>query len=147
MRQVAPPFTADELSYNYFIQEYFISFIYCKLITWDKISIFFQSPFSYLLHKVECLLFGLFLFQISSLVFCLVALTISVGALVTRERCIILDIAKVSRIAIFSSKVKFCILHNLSSFSIFWACLIKFSPVSSFLLWEKCIRRILLFFG
>ena len=44
----------DELSYNRFIQEH------CKLITLDKISTFFKPPFSYLLHKVECLIFGLF---------------------------------------------------------------------------------------
>ena len=59
-------------------------------------------------------------------------LLISVGTLVTSGRCIISDIAKVLKTVIFSSTVKFYILHNLSVFSIFRTCLIKFSSVSSF---------------
>ena len=120
----------DEMNYHiiFFIQKH------CKLITLDKMSTFFKPPFSYLLHKVACLIFGFLPFQINSFCILFSSLIICVGTLVTRERCMILDIAKVLKIVIFPSRVKFRILHNFSTFSIFRTCLIKFSSVSSFLL-------------
>ena len=114
--------------YNRFIQEH------CKLIILDKISTFVKPPFSYLLHKVECLVFGFFPFQMNSFCIMFSSLIISIGMLVTRERCTTINIAKILKIVIFPSTVKFYILHNSSAFSIFQTCLIKFSPVSRFLL-------------
>ena len=103
-----------EVNYhNRFIQEH------CKLITLDKISTFFNPPFSYLLRKVECLIFGLLPFQVNSFCILFSSLIICIGTLVTREKCMILDIAKVLKIVIVSSRVKCCILHNFSTFSIF----------------------------
>ena len=118
----------DELSYNRFIQDH------CKLITLDKISTFLKPPFSHLVHKVECLVFELFPFQMNYFCILFSSLIISVGKLVTGERCMIYDIAKVLKIVIFPSRVKFRILHNFSTFSIFRTCMIKFSFVSRFLL-------------
>ena len=85
-------------------------------LTLDKIFTFFKLLFSYLLHKVECLIFGLFPFQINSFCILFTLLIISVGTWVARERCMILDIAKVLKIVIFPSTVKFCIFHKFSAF-------------------------------
>ena len=107
----------DEMNYyDLFIQEH------CKLVTLDKISTFFNPPFSYLLCKVECLIFGLLPFQVNSFCILFSSLIICIGTLVTREKCMILDIAKVLKIVFFSSRVEFCILHNFSTFSIFETC-------------------------
>ena len=59
----------------------------------------------------------------------------------------ILDIAKVLEMIIFPSTVKFRILHNFSTFSIFQTCLIKFSSLSSFYYKKNIFLKFLLFFG
>ena len=96
---------------------------------------------------MECLIFGLFPFQINSFCILFSLLIISIGTIVTRERCMILDIAKVLEMIIFPSTVKFRILHNFSTFSIFQTCLIKFPSLSSFYYKKNVFLKFLLFFG
>ena len=86
-------------------------------------------------------MFGLLPFQINSFCILFSSLIISAEILVTRERCIILDILKVLKIVIFLSRVKFCVFDNFSTFSIFRTSLIMSSLISSFLLQEICIPK------
>ena len=89
------------------------------LITLVKISTFFKPQFSHLLYEVECLIFGLFTFEMSYFCILFSLLIIFIGTLVARKRSIISDIAKVLKILICPFTVKFRILHNFSAFSIF----------------------------
>ena len=88
-----------------------------------------------MLHKEACLIFGLFPFQINYFCIMFSLLIISVRTLVTREIYIISDITKVLKVVVLPSAVKFLIIHNFSTFSIFWTCLI----------W-KCIPKIFIVF-
>ena len=66
-------------------------------------------------YKVESLIFWLLLFQVNSFRTLFSLLIISTRALVTREECLILDIAEVLEIVNFPSTIKSCILHNFST--------------------------------
>ena len=98
---------------------------HCKLIILHKISIFFKPPFSYLLHEVVCLFFVLIPSQLNSSCIFFSSLVISVATLVTRERCISLDIAKILKIVIYHYTVKSRILHNFINFFTFQTCLVQ----------------------
>ena len=68
---------------------------------------------------MESLIFGLLPFQVNSFRTLFSLLIISTRALVTREGCLILDIAEVLEKVHFPSTIKSCILHNFSTFFYF----------------------------
>ena len=70
-------------------------------------SPFFKPPFSHLLHKVMCFIFGLFSFQINYFCILFSLLIISVGTFMTSESFKILDIAKNTNFT-FRSQISHC---------------------------------------
>ena len=78
------------------------------------------------MHRVVCL--DLELLQLQINYFCIFSpLIIHIRTFVTSATCTILDIANYAKIVIFPLTARFHILHNISTFSIFWNMLLKVS--------------------
>ena len=108
------------VSYNLFIQEH------CKLVNLYGIWTLLRPPFSWVLHKAECLILGCFRFQIKSFWILFNWSMVTFATLVTKIMWITFEIAKFLKIVILPWTVRFPNLHVLRTFSIFLISLIKF---------------------
>ena len=112
------------VSYNLFIQEHY------KQVNLFGIWTLLRHPFSWVLHRVECLILEYFWFQIKSFWLLFNWSMITCGILVTKVKQITFEIDKVLITVISPWTVKFLILQILRIFSIFLISLIKFSSFS-----------------